>query len=863
MLRSPLRRLLVLFAMAGTPALATVDSFAPAGPGAQYAEAANGTATPIPSLAAARVSAGTITLDGRLDEAAWDEAQTGWGFRQADPQRFAEASVKTTFKVLHDDEALYVGLACWEDDMADVAAYLSRRDEIQASDIVSIYLDPYLDRTTGYNFRVNPLGVQQDAYLFDNGSRDEDWNAVWQAEVSQDAHGWYVELRIPFAQMRFKPEPSMTWGLQVYRWLHGRGEDTGWVLWDRDQSGFVSRWGNLTGLEGVGNPRKLEVLPYALTRHTDPAAEGDLDQWQHSRRVGADFKYGLTANTTLNATIQPDFGQVEADPATLNLSPFETFYQEKRPFFIEGARFFQQPDFDLFYSRRIGTGDPDARIRGAAKLTGKVGADVSIAALAAATDVTTAGSANNPFEGGSQQAAYGLVRTGKEFADGQHSVFVMGTAVKRDPASFAATDDPRLMRDGYSAGGDFTLHFADRMYRLHGSAVGTMVEPHAGSLDPGLESGTRYGTGGKLEARKLAGVWRAGLSGLFETDQLDPNDMGYLSAPDEKVLAGNILWVYNDDDGTSPFNSADINLDGHASWLYAGNAGTDIVSGDEAWRYGANHRQASGIHLSGEAQLDNRSQAEFFLGHSFDGTSRYETRRYDGAAGPLMTEPAWNAAALELSSDWRKPWSVTIEYEYDWGDNGTRVHEAQAGLRWNQSEHLLHSLSLGYAAERHDAQWLDNLANDGSQSGVTGIGGVDYLFGRLARTTWDLTLRSSILLDRDRSLQIYLQPFYTSGDFSDPRWLATPDSYDLRPYALDAARYDFEFGAVNLNLVYRWEYRPGSTVYLVWTHAKQRYEDGAGQDDPAGWDNGGDFGYAFRSEPENSILLKVSYWFSL
>ncbi len=860
---SPFRCLLVLFALVGTPALATVDSFAPAGPGAPYAEAANGTSTPIPSLAAHRIAADAITLDGRLDEDAWDQAQTGWGFRQADPRRFTEASVKTTFKVLYDGDALYIGVACWEDDMANVAKYLSRRDNIQSSDMVSIYLDPYLDRTTGYNFRVNALGVQQDAYLFDNGNRDDDWNAVWEAEVWQDERGWYVEMRIPFAQMRFRPEPSMTWGLQAYRWLHGRGEDTGWVLWDRDQSGFVSRWGNLTGLEGVDNPHKLEVLPYALTRHTDPAAEGDADQWQHSRRIGADFKYGLTANTTLNATIQPDFGQVEADPATLNLSPFETFYQEKRPFFIEGARFFQQPDFNLFYSRRIGTGDPDARIRGAGKLTGKVGGDVSIAVLAAATDVTTAGSANNPFVGGSQQAAYGLLRTGKEFADGQHSVFVMGTAVKRDPASFAATGDPRLMRDGYSAGGDFTLHFADRMYWLHGSAVGTMVEPHDDAFAPGPAPGTSYGTGATLQTRKLAGTWRGGLLGTFESDQLDPNDMGYLSAPDEKVVNGDLLWVYNDDAGGSVLSEANLSLESHASWLYAGNAGTDLASGNEAWRYGADHRQGSGIHLSGAAQLDSRHQFEFFLGHSFEGTSKYETRRFAGAQGPLMTTPAWNAAAVQFNSDWRKSWAVDVEYEYDWGETGSWAHGIGIDLRWNQSQHLLHSLGVGFVNEWNDAQWLENLANDGSQAGVTGVGGVDYLFGRLARTTWDLTLRSSILLDRDRSLQIYLQPFYTSGDYSDPRWLAAADSYDLRPYAVDAARYDFEFGAVNLNVVYRWEYRPGSTVYLVWTHAKQRYEDGFGQDDPAGWDNGGDFGYAFRSEPENSILLKISYWFSI
>ena len=747
--------------------------------------------------------------------------------------------------------------------MDNVASYLSRRDEIQASDIVSVYLDPYLDRTTGYNFRVNLLGVQQDAYLFDNGNRDEDWNAVWEAEVAQDVHGWYVEMRIPFSQVRFKPEPAMTWGLQVYRWMHGRGEDTGWVLWERDQSGFVSRWGRLSGLEDVANPRKLEVLPYVVTKHVDPAADGDADGWRNTQNFGADFKYGLTANLTLNATFQPDFGQVEADPATLNLSPFETFYQEKRPFFIEGARYFQHPDFNLFYSRRIGTGDPNARIRGAGKLTGKLGGDLSLAVLAAATDVAVPGKVHNPFVGGDQQAAYGLLRAGKEFAEGNHSVFVMGTAVKRNQGSFAGVDDPRLQRDGYSAGADFALHFADRMYRLRGSAVGTLVEPHDEGIDPSLVAPTRYGTGGKLEARKLAGLWRGGLRGWWETDDLDPNDMGYLEAPDEKVVAGDLSWVYNDDSRGSAFNNATVTVDGHASWLYAGNAGLDVATGSEAWRYGPNHRQGSGVHFTAEGQLSSWHQGYVFLGHAFEGTSKYETRRFAGAPGPLMTTPDWNAFAVGVTTDWRKPWSVNVEYEYDWSVVGKRGNFVGVSLRWNQSEHFLHSLGLGFAGERYDAQWMDNLANDGRQPGVTGIGGVDYVFGRLARTTWDVTLRSSILFDRDNSLQVYFQPFLTHGDYRDPRWLATPDSYDLRPYALVASGYDFEFGAVSLNVVYRWEYRPGSTIYLVWTHAKQRYENGFGQADPGDWDNDGDLGFPFRSEPENTFLLKISYWFSI
>ncbi|MBE0566418.1 MAG: carbohydrate binding family 9 domain-containing protein [Krumholzibacteria bacterium] len=865
-LRGPFRSLsLLALVLAGAvPAGAAVPSFAPTGSGPQHAQASNGTLTPLPTLQAHRVPAGAVTLDGRLDEPAWDEAQTGWGFRRADPDRFAEASVKTTFKILYDDDALYVGVACWEDDAANVAAYLSRRDEIQASDIVSFYLDPYRDRTTGYNFRVNALGVQQDAYLFDDGDRDTDWNAVWEAEVWRDGRGWYVEMRIPFSQIRFKPEPSMTWGLQVYRWLHGRGEDTGWVLWERDQSGFVSRWGNLAGLEGVGSPRKLEVLPYVVSRHVDPAVDGDGDTWRHSGNFGADFKYGPTANTTLNATFQPDFGQVEADPATLNLSPFETFYAEKRPFFIEGARYFQHPDFNLFYSRRIGTGDPNARIRGAGKLTGKLGGDLSLAALAAATDVAAPGRTHNPFVGGQQKAYYGLVRAGKEFAAGNHSVFVMGTAVARDRESFAGVDDPRLRRDAYSGGADFTLQFADRMYRVHGAAVGTLIEPHDDPLDPSLPTDTSRGTGGQLALRKQAGTWRGGAAGYFESDKLDPNDLGYLAAPDEKRLTGDVAWVYNDDGRGSAFANATVSVDGHTSWLYAGGTGVDTGTGDEAWRYGPDHRQGAGVHVSANGQLrESRHQGWIFLGQAFEGTSKYQTRRFDGRRGPLMTEPAWNAAAAEISTDWRKPWSVGVSYEYDWSTVGSRVHEGQVRLVWNQSQRFLHSLGLGFAAERHDAQWMANLANDGAQPGVAGIGGVDYVFGRLARTTWDLTLRSSVLFDRDHSLQVYFQPFLTHGDYSDPRWLATPDSYDLRPYALDATNYDFVFGAVNLNVVYRWEYRPGSTVYLVWTHAKQRYESGFDQPDAAAWDNGGDPGYPFGTEPENTLLVKLSYWFSI
>lgn len=873
--RLTLTTLLVLtvsFFTPGAEAAEMAVNFANEAASIQHKDYANGTTNPIPTIEAYYIGGQEITVDGVLDEEIWTNAETGWGFRQASPTRFGEASVPTTFKVAYDNDAIYFAMANWENDMDNVSSFLSRRDEIEASDLVSIYIDPYHDHTTGYNFRVNPAGVQQDAYVYDNGRRDQDWNAVWDSEVSSDEHGWYVEMRIPFSAIRFKPEDNMTWGLQVYRWLHGRGEDMGWVVWDREENGFVNRFGTLTGLQGVQNPSKLEILPYVVTRHTDPAAEGDADQWNHFQNMGADFKYGVTSNLTLNATIQPDFGQVEADPATLNLSPFETYFQEKRPFFVEGARFFKHPDFNLFYSRRIGTGDPNARIRAAGKLTGKIGGDFSLAVLAATTDVAVPGKVHNPFVVGNGKSHYGLLRVGKEFDEGNHNINFMGTVTKRDENSFSDVGyfdggANRVLRDGYSGGMDFEMNFDDRMYRVRGSMVGTFVDPFANKQNPTLSRETKYGTGGRLELEKTAGTWHAGLAGRWESDKLDPNDMGFLSAPDEKIVAADLSYHFDADGSDSPFNHANVSVDMYRSWLYSGNTATDINSGIEAWSYDRSHHQSSGIHASAWAQHRTFHQGWVFVGRSIEGTDKYATRTYgdqpDNQRGPLITRPGRTSVAMGGTTDWRKPASLHLELSYDYGDEGRRDYGFSTNLRWNQSEHFSHSLGFGWHNSDNADQWITNTANDGSQAGVMGIGGVDYIFGKLDQQTYDITLRSNILFNRDQSLQVYLQPFLTYGSYSDASWLASPDSYDLRPYDMDASLSDFEFGAVNLNVVYRWEYRPGSTIFLVWAHGKQRFDQRYYADNPNDWNNNFDSAYPFGTEPENTFMAKFSYWFSI
>jgi hypothetical protein len=747
------------------PALAVATGFAPEGEGPTYPATSDGRQTAVPSLEALRIENGQVRLDGVLDDEVWDMAHTAFGFQQFEPGRGGPPSVPTTFKVAYDDEAIYFGLACWEQDTANIDSFLGRRDQIQASDIVSIYIDPYHDRTTGYNFRVNPAGVQEDSYLFDNGDRDKDWNGVWESAVSHDDHGWYVEVRVPFSVIRFQPREEMTWGLQVYRWLHGRGEDTSWVTYERNLSGFVSRWGTLTGLRGVQNPRKLEVLPYVVTKSTDPATSVCADDvWQNQQNFGADFKYGLTSNLTLNATFQPDFGQVEADPATLNLSPFETWFEEKRPFFVEGARYFQQPGFNMFYSRRIGTGDPNSRIRAAAKLTGKLGNGTSLAVLGAATDVGVPGKTHNPLVGGEQVTYFSLVRIGREFAEGNHFVNFLGTMVQREKDTFTHVTDSRKLRNGYSGGMDFQMNWRDRMYRLAGSFVGTHVVPFADFHDPSLLGEETYGTGGRMEFRKAGGKWRGEAEAGWEHDKLDPNDLGFLQAPDDRFVDFEASYHFNSDDFGGHFNNGHLELDFHRSWLYAGNTGRDLNSGDETWSYGPGHRQGTYLSASAWAQHSSYHQGHIYIGHDFEGTSKHATRNYEEVRGPLMTRLANTHISAGLSTDYRKSMSVGFDVNIDRGEDyrGVGLH---GSLRWNQNQHLYHSLGLGLRNSRSESQWMDNFANDGSQPGVTGIGGVDHVFGRLEQTTFDLTLRSTVLFDRDRSLQLYLQPFLTYGDY--------------------------------------------------------------------------------------------------
>ncbi|MBU1701220.1 MAG: carbohydrate binding family 9 domain-containing protein [Candidatus Eisenbacteria bacterium] len=850
---------LILIAFSISPGLA-LDGFDPQRTGPGYPEAANGRMNEPPSLTAHKISHGSIQIDGHLDEVDWMNAPAATGFTQFEPERRGEPCEETVFKVIYDEDAIYFGVACYRLKGEPIISCLSRRDQIASSDRIRIYISPYHDMVTGYHFRINPHGVKEDYYNYGDLYHDISWDAVWDADTSIDEEGWYAELRIPFSSIRYRAAESMTWGFNVFQYIHSQAQRTAWSNWDRDQNGFMSRSGTITGIKGIRSPRQLEITPYVASSTTDPSdvsAHGFYNEdWHHFSNFGTDVKYGVTSDLTLNATFQPDFGQVEADPSVLNLSPYETYYSEKRPFFIEGAQFFWHPDFTVFYSRRIGTGSENSRIRYAGKMTGKTAGDISTAILVAATDETMDGQAHNTFKNGDQKAFYAIGRFGKQFHNDMHSINIMQTGVIRDKGSYEYST-----RNGYTTGGDFELNFRDRMYQITGSFVGSIVDRLGHPEDSSDNPDPDYGTGSRFEVEKTSGDWRWALTTRHQSDKLDINDLGYISDPNHYAVQAWVTRVFNADDGERFLKDGNVHARFYQNWIYADRRFPDPADPSKTiWSYDRGHNLNTLWHIEGSLETRDFWGAWINLDYHPDCTEIYTTRWTPDRTqrGPLMTAPANYNASIGFWSDSRKTYGFDGSIETGADVEGSRRLELDGSVYWVQNSRIRHNLSLEYERAFNDAQWVGNFENAGG-----GIGGVSYVFGELEQRTWDLTLRSRFLFSRDASLELYLQPFLTVGNYSKARELVQPDSYDLEAYDYDVSAHDFAYGAVNLNLVYRWEYRPGSSFYLVWTHSREDYDARAFHGDPGEFENNFSTRPIFDNEAENRFLAKISYWFSI
>ncbi len=838
------------------PALA-FEGFAPSPPGAG-ADSADGRRAAAPTVRAHRLNGGgEIRVDGKLDDNAWKTIEPGQGFRVWDPDRGALPTEETVFKVAYDDGAVYFGVACLEHDASKISANLARRDRDSKSDLVSIYIDPYFDKTTGYNFRVNPLGVQLDSYIYNDGDRDDNWDAVWEAATSRDQSGWYAEIRIPFSAIRYKTGSTMTWGLQIYRFMQGRGEDTAWAIWDRNAHGFVSHFGTLTGIEGIRPPRQIELLPYVVQRSTDPSIDGPDDQIEGFRNLGADLKYGITGDLTLNATVQPDFGQVEADPAQLNLSPFETFYDEKRPFFVEGSRFFQHPDFNLVYSRRIGTGDPNSRIRYAAKLTGKTWAGVSLAAMAASTDITAEGQAHNLFKNGSQLSRFFVARLGKEISGGRNRFNVMQTAVlntaNRDQYTDAAS------HEAYTSGLDFDLNSKNRQFNAQGSFVGSIIDPETSALDPTITGAPSYGTGGSLDLRRRGGSLQGGVNGRWESGHLEINDLGYLQSPDEISSSIPLLPV-------------------RPEW-----------EEQDVQPRRAEPERVAELDQRGAGGLRRRYRSRGVELRQGSSTVRWRAIQRLVPVPELPRGVVWNLVQRDGTPSLGDPGRTPDQRAFDlWWMAGRLVRHAEEssdvargfllpGHR-PQREHRRDADHEVEAEHGDQSQPRDGISPSNRRHAVPRDRGPGDPAWRDRNRRAELRVWGHQPEDvrRDASLEhpVHAEPIARAlraalpirGQLQPSARAHSPGRLDLYTYlepGYAATNFDFSFVQVNINVVYRWEYRPGSTFYFVWTQGRNTYDERDYHTNPNDFNNSVGNGELFKNEPENTLLAKITYWFAI
>jgi Domain of unknown function (DUF5916) len=767
-------------------------------------------------------------MDGRLDDPCWATAPPETSFTQTYPDERKPPTERTEFRVLYDNANLYIGVRANDKNPKGIVGRLARRDQAPESEWIQIDLDPYHDHLTGLKLVVNPAGTKIDGAYYNDILEDWSWDGVWEAGTSKDSLGWSAEFRIPFSILRFKPGPDLTFGLNVCRSVERRKEWEAWVPIYHGESGWVSRAGHLTGLSGIARPRNLELLPYTVSR-LDSKPKDPLTNpkgTSFAQRLGLDLKYGLASNLILDATVNPDFGQVEADPMVLNLSAYETFYTEKRPFFLEGASSFITP-ITLFYSRRIGKAlsegeteydvnyDTDviktfpeyATILGAGKLTGKVG-NVSLGLLDGVTDeahATVDSSGTERRRLVEPLSNYFVGRTKADF--GSSSLGIFGTGVSR-----------KGLEPALAGGLDWRWRFAGNTYTFEGQGAGS----RAG------EAGDRKdGWGTDVKVSKDAGKFHGNLGFRAFSPEFRVNDLGYLRRNDWTIGYGTIGFE-KEDKPFGPFRSIELHL-------------TD--------QYAQNFRNEK---LLREKDLDVEFSTRNFW--YFGGGGGRDDQIYDDRVtrgGPVTLNPVSHFGYGWITSDSRKRVMVSPSVSAWRCRDQSHGGEATVTASLNLASNVKLSFSPGYTWGMLRKLWVTNVDEDGN-------GTYDhFVFGDLKERILDLTTRADLTLSPSLSFQLYAQPYLAVGHYERFDELLVPKTYLYAPYDLGYFP-DFNDKSLRGNAVLRWEYRPGSTLYLVWS--QDRYE---GSDNLGDFSPRRDLSTLMRTQGENVFMMKVNYWFNL
>ncbi len=893
-----IRNVVVSAFVALAPAIAGGQAAAASKDSVPHAQAVD---TSLRRLAHAARRDGEIHLDGRLDEAAWQKAPVISDFTQSYPKPGAKPVEPTEARVLYDDDAIYVGVRMTDSRPDSIAAQLARRDASGIySDWVHVIIDSYHDRRTAFRFSTNPRGVKKDVYTSNDLSEDINWDAIWEVATRVDSAGWVAEYRIPLSQLRFGsgvPGQDRIWGFQIMRDVARRNERDSWSPWTPQSPGFVSVMGDLGGLTNVPSPRRFEVVPYASTKLT--RAPGDrANPFFHATdtraSAGVDFKYGLPAGLTLTATINPDFGQVEVDPSVVNLTAFETFFPEKRPFFLEGSdvlkfgQLYLNNDYGsatYFYSRRIGrqpqrfaggsgvrfVDQPDqTTIAGAAKVTGKTG-PWTVGLLDAVTPqeqariFTTSGSTDrSPVE---PMTNYLAARLKRDFRQGGT---VVGTMLTSTVRNLSDTVFKPLLRSNATFGGmDFEHDIQKRKWIVSGFLAGTRVEGSRSSIAATQLNSTHYyqrpdATYLHFDASRNSLAGHTGEIALAKTGKLygslafkemspgfELNDMGFLGRAD--FLAVSTDLGYQDFQAGKRFRQ----------FGYYGYT-------NHSWNFGRTSILQSG-------GLGAFSTLTSFWQVSVNGSynPRYFSDRFT-RGGPLAAVPSQLFLSGSVYTDSRKPVIFGLNPFITRASSGSWGRSLYLSVDTRPSSFIHLTLGPNLYRQYSTAQFVRGVT-DATASTTYGH---RYVFADLHQTTLSMDTRVEWTFTPTVSLQLYAQPFVSAGRFSSFKEFLAPGKYSFGVYGVDQGTISksasgvytvdpdgpgpatsFQFGDPTFNIrnlrgnaVLRWEYRPGSALFVVWQQQRSDFE-------PIGdFSAGRDVGAIFRTVPTNVFLVKATYW---
>lgn len=823
-------------------------------------------ATPRRTTATAMRAERAPVLDGRDDDDVWRRAEPLTDFRMYVPREDGEPTYRTEARVAFDDRYFYALVRAFDPHPDSIVSLLSRRDVRTASDQIKIVIDSYHDRRSGYEFAVNPAGVKRDYTIYNDVEEDGSWDGVWDVATRIDSLGWVAEFRIPLSQLRFPAAASHTFGFGAYRDVARSGERVSWPLLRQSKFGFASQLGEVHGITGIGTLRRLEITPYTVTKNTTRTlardASGTPSAFGRNQTIsgGADIKYGLSSNLTLDATVNPDFGQVEADPAVVNLTTFETRFQERRLFFLEGNGIFR---FDLncddgdciglFYSRRVGRapqlaglyGDDAtpaaATILGATKLTGRLGSGLSVGVLNAVTQREVG--SRDPL-GGERRTVeplsnYFVSRLQQDLRAGKAGVGLMVTAVNRSLDEFS---QPYLRRSGYTAGTDFRSRFGRDNFEVAGYLAASLVQGDTAAIrrtqtsaahnfqrpdDNLLLDPTRTSLAGDAEQISVGkvggGVTRFNVAYQRFSPGFEINDAGFLPRVDLQTQGAWFGLQFNN--ARHFYRRLGINFNQYSQFTSQG-LRTDL-----------------GGNVNGFTQLTNQWWVFTGLGmRQLPGS--YNDRSAQG--GPAIYRSPVVNGWIGFDGDGRMRVIPHFFMSLGRGDYGrTLFRFVQPSVELRASSRFSASFAPSYSRNSDDTQLY--FFEPG-------------LFAHLEYRQLAFGTRLNFTATPNLSLQVYAEPFISSGDFSSLREVDDPRASDYgrryKPATRRGEPTDFSFKQFRSNTVLRWEYRPGSAIYLVWAQGREDSRD------PGSFAARRDLQNLFASHPDNTFLVKASYWFS-